>query len=111
MQAIALRYEGVGAPEVVAKGEGLVTEIFIETARECGVPMYDDPQVAALLSRPEPSDEIPEKLYLAVARIIAFAYTVAGKMPPCPTTPKKDNRWPTVDAASISAISTGSVTP
>lgn len=86
LQAVALRYEGVGAPKITAKGEGLVAEKIIETARECGVPMYDDPQLAALLSKLELGDEIPETLYLAVARIIAFAYMVAGKTPPLPDT-------------------------
>ena len=86
LQAVALRYEGIGAPKVTAKGEGLLAEKIIETARECGIPMYDDPQLAALLSRLELGDEIPETLYLAVARIIAFAYMVAGKTPPLPDT-------------------------
>ncbi len=86
LQAVALRYEGVGAPKVTAKGEGLLAEKIIETARECGVPMYDDPQLAALLSKLELGDEIPETLYLAIARIIAFAYMVAGKTPPLPDT-------------------------
>ena len=84
LQAVALRYEGVGAPKVTAKGEGLLAEKIIETARDCGVPMYDDPQLAALLSKLELGDDIPETLYLAVARIIAFAYMVAGKTPPLP---------------------------
>jgi len=86
LQAVALRYEGVGAPKVTAKGEGLLAEKIIETARECGVPMYDDPQLAALLSKLELGDEIPETLYLAIARVIAFAYMVAGKTPPLPDT-------------------------
>ena len=79
LQAVALRYEGEGAPKVTAKGEGLLAERIIKSAQECGVPMYDDPQLAALLSRLELGDEIPEALYLAVARIIAFAYMVSGR--------------------------------
>jgi flagellar biosynthesis protein len=80
-RAIALYYDGETAPKVSAKGEGFVAERIVEIARAHGIPLYDDPQLAGLLARVELGDEIPEALYVAVARVIAFAYMVAGKFP------------------------------
>jgi len=81
-KAIALRYEGQGAPRVVAKGSGEVAKHILAVAAEHGIPLHTDPQLLLLLSRLELGDEIPENLYIAVAQIIAFAYFVSGKTPP-----------------------------
>ncbi|MEK7323206.1 MAG: EscU/YscU/HrcU family type III secretion system export apparatus switch protein [Pseudomonadota bacterium] len=81
-KAVALRYEGKGAPRVVAKGGGEVAKHILAVAAEHGIPLHADPQLLSLLSRLELGDEIPENLYIAIARIIAFAYFVSGKAPP-----------------------------
>src|SRR5690606_40700331 len=49
--AVALHYTGSGAPRVVAKGGGKVAERIIETARQHNVPLQEDAQLAAALSR------------------------------------------------------------
>lgn len=72
--AVALRYEvGTGAPRVVAKGKGYVAARIRERATEHHVPMVADVQLArALHSACKLGEEIPEYLYTAVARVLAF---------------------------------------
>ena len=77
--AVALHYNGNGAPRVVAKGGGLIAERILETAREHKVPLQEDAALAATLSRIELGREIPRELFVAVAHVLAFAWAVAGK--------------------------------
>jgi flagellar biosynthesis protein len=77
--AVALHYNGNGAPRVTAKGGGIVAEKIIETAREHKVPLQEDAALAATLSRIELGREIPRELFVAVAHVLAFAWAVAGK--------------------------------
>jgi flagellar biosynthesis protein len=70
--AVALLYEGSDAPKVVASGQGWVGEKIIETAREHGVPIEENPALAQALSTIEIDEEIPEALYRAVAEILSF---------------------------------------
>lgn len=80
--AVALLYEGNSAPRITAKGEGKIAEQIFRIAKEHGVPLENDPQLAAILSQIPVGDEIPETLYRAIAEVIAFAYLVSGKRPP-----------------------------
>jgi flagellar biosynthesis protein len=77
--AVALHYNGNGAPRVVAKGGGDVAERIIETAREHNVPLQEDAALASTLARLDLGREIPRELYVAVAQVLAFAWAVAGK--------------------------------
>lgn len=77
--AVALHYNGNGAPRVTAKGHGLVAERIIETAREHRVPLEEDAALAASLSRLDLGTEVPRELYVAVAHVLAFAWAVTGK--------------------------------
>ena len=52
---------------------------LIRHARENNIPFHEDIELVGLLARLDLGDEIPEKLYVAVARVIAFAYQVAGR--------------------------------
>jgi flagellar biosynthesis protein len=70
--AVALLYEGVNTPKVVASGQGWLGEKIVETAREHGVPIEDNPALAQALSTIEIDEEIPEALYRAVAEILSF---------------------------------------
>lgn len=70
--AIALEYEPGGTPMVTAKGEGLVAQKIIDTAREHGIPIEQKPILAEALSRIELDTPIPVELYKAVAEVIAF---------------------------------------
>jgi flagellar biosynthesis protein len=70
--AVALEYDGQAAPRVTAKGRGEVAERIVETAREHGVPVEDNPILAEALSAVELDDHIPPELYQSVAQVIAF---------------------------------------
>ncbi|MBV9994884.1 MAG: EscU/YscU/HrcU family type III secretion system export apparatus switch protein [Caulobacteraceae bacterium] len=70
--AVALSYERPRAPKVVAVGRGWLGEKIIETAREHGVPLRNDPALAEALAGVELESEIPEALYQAVAAVIAY---------------------------------------
>ncbi len=77
--AVALHYNGNGAPRVVAKGGGPIAERIMETAREHKVPLEEDAALAATLSRLDLGTEVPRELYVAVAHVLAFAWAVTGK--------------------------------
>jgi flagellar biosynthesis protein len=77
--AVALHYNGNGAPRVVAKGGGVVADKIIETAREHRIPLEEDAALAASLSRLDLGAEVPRELYVAVANVLAFAWAVTGK--------------------------------
>lgn len=77
--AVAIRYDrgGSGAPKVVAKGTDHVALRIREIAAEAGVPVVEDPPLArALHGACEIDGEIPYHLYLAVARLLAFVYSL-----------------------------------
>jgi flagellar biosynthesis protein len=80
-RAIALEYDGNSAPHITAIGHDALAEQIIAMARENGVPMMENRELAALLSQLELGDEIPETLYRCVAQIIAFAYRLRGRVP------------------------------
>jgi len=79
--AVALVYDGTRtAPEVVAKGQDLVAAQIRRIAEENDVPVISDPPLArALHASVEVGQIIPEELYAAVARVLAFVYRVAGR--------------------------------
>lgn len=80
--AIALRYDGDGAPKVTAAGRQALADRIRKLAAEAGIPEYPDPELAEVLAQVPLGEEIPEALYLAVAQVIAFSYYVAGRTPP-----------------------------
>jgi flagellar biosynthetic protein FlhB len=78
--AVALKYEGkeMSAPKVVAKGAENVAEKIKEIARKNGVPIIEDKPLARLLFKLEIGSFIPEELYRAVAKILAYVYKMRG---------------------------------
>jgi flagellar biosynthesis protein FlhB len=75
--AIALQYERgkMIAPTVIAKGAGTVAEKIKEVARKASVPIVENKTLAQALYKSVGLDEIiPEKLYKAVAEILAYVY-------------------------------------
>ncbi len=77
--AVALRWDGDGAPRVTAKGSGEVADRILALAREHRVPLREDRALVAVLSKVELEQQIPPGLYKAVAEVIAFAYALQGK--------------------------------
>lgn len=78
--AVALEYNGQGAPRVTAKGQGELAERIVETGREHGVAVEQNAVLAQALSAVELDDEIPEDLYRAVAQVISFVLSLRGEL-------------------------------
>jgi flagellar biosynthesis protein len=78
-RAAALRYDGVGAPTVVAAGRGQLAEKILEAAQAAGVPVREDADLARALAALEIGTEIPEQLYAAVAEAIVWAASLSGR--------------------------------
>lgn len=74
---VALNYEAPDAPRVVASGRGLIGQKIIEAAQAHGVPIEKNAVLAEALSTIELETEIPERLYMAVAEILAFVLRAA----------------------------------
>jgi flagellar biosynthesis protein len=79
-KAVALKYEPGRdkAPHVTAKGAGQVADKIIELARKHGIPVKDDPDLVAILSKLDIQEEIPAELYVIVAELLAFVYKLNG---------------------------------
>lgn len=71
-RAVALRYDGLGAPRVSAKGDNWLAEEILALATENGIPIHHDAALVGLLAQLELDQEIPEALWQAVAEILAF---------------------------------------
>lgn len=79
--AIALTYDGTNAPTVSATGQDELAREMIRIAQENGVPLYEDPDLAALLSRLDLGEAIPETLYRVIAEILAYSFYLQGFTP------------------------------
>jgi len=81
--AVALKHElgKPDAPRVVASGRGSFAERIIEKAVEKDVPIHKDDDLASLLSNLSVPSFIPEELFEAVARVLAFVYRINDKIP------------------------------
>ena len=80
--AVALMYDRdvMAAPQVVAKGKGVIARKIRELAEEHGVPIVENRPLAwALYESAEIGDEVPEKLYRGVAEILAMVYKLKKK--------------------------------
>jgi len=83
--AVALKYDDttMGAPKVIAKGKDLIAKRIREVATEHGVPLFSAPPLARVLFRTsEIGDEIPARLYTAVAQILAYIYQLNETLRP-----------------------------
>lgn len=80
-KAVALRYdqEKENAPRVVASGKGATAENIIKIAELHNLPIRSDEDLVELLSKVEIDKEIPEKLYVAVAEVFKFIYTLTNR--------------------------------
>ncbi len=72
-KAIGLRYDGKDAPTVVARGFDGLAEDIIAAAKDAGVLVHEDPELANFLAKLDVGDEIPSDIYIIIAELIAFA--------------------------------------
>jgi flagellar biosynthetic protein FlhB len=79
--AIALRYESTrGAPEVLAKGAGVIAAAIRAQAEKHGVPIVHEPVLTrALYKACDVGQLIPVELYEAVAHLLAFVFGLRAK--------------------------------
>lgn len=80
-RATALSYDrgADGAPKVVATGRDLLADRILETAREAGVPIREDPALLRALEGLELGQEIPHDLFGAVAEALVWAYKLDAR--------------------------------
>jgi len=80
-KAVALQYNPPKdrAPKVTAKGSGLIAEKIIELAKTHGIPIQEDPALVQILSHLDYHQEIPPSVYIVVAEILAFIYSLNNK--------------------------------
>ena len=72
-KAVALQYSpGDNAPVIVASGMGYLAEKIVETAADCGVPIYEDNSLSTILTQLQLGQEIPESLYQAIVEIYVY---------------------------------------
>jgi flagellar biosynthesis protein len=91
-KAVALHYDQVAPPRVVAAGTGDTARLIAETARKLGTPLMADPNLVEALSALELDDTIPEELFVAAAVVLAWAYWLQGKEPPRRDQGRTDDR-------------------
>ncbi len=78
--AVALKYDKNDiAPRVIAKGKGEIAEKIIQKAEKEGIKTIENENLVEDLISLEIGQAIPEKLYMAVAEILAFVYELDKK--------------------------------
>lgn len=97
-KAVALHWDWQSAPRVTASGSGATAEEILRLAEEHGVPLQSDPILTEALVQIPVGDEIPQALYVAVAEVLSFVFTLEGITPsesevlPAEE-PDKNRRW------------------
>ncbi len=72
-KAAAISYKpGMAAPEITASGKGRIAENIIEEAKNNDIPVYQDKNLANLLTELEIGSQIPPEVYELVAKILVF---------------------------------------
>jgi len=64
----------MSAPQVVAKGRGIVAEKLITMARENGIPIVENKLLVEMLDNLNLNQQIPGELYQVVAEILVAVY-------------------------------------
>ena len=84
-KAVSLKYapESDRAPKVTAKGQGKIAEKIIEIAKENDIYIHEDPDMIEVLSKLDINEEIPQDLYVVVAELLAFVYSLNKNMSRC----------------------------
>jgi flagellar biosynthesis protein len=82
IRAVALKYKMYEnhAPVVVAKGRGILAEKILEIAKANNIPIREDADLVALLSKVDLMGEVPPELYKVVAEILSYIYKINKKL-------------------------------
>ena len=79
---IMMKYDSkkMAAPRLVAKGADLIAQKINEIALQHDIPIVEDkPLAQAIYKSVDIGDEIPEKLFQAVAQVLAYIYRLRDK--------------------------------
>ncbi|MEI7640460.1 MAG: EscU/YscU/HrcU family type III secretion system export apparatus switch protein [bacterium] len=80
-KAVAVHYEKEDtAPQIVAKGKGLVAEKIMALAKENNIPLYEDSDLIEVLSKLDLGQEIPPELYKLIAEVLIYVYKANNKV-------------------------------
>ncbi len=74
-KGVALEYNGI-SPRVVAKAQGVLLKKMLQIAEENSIEVYRDSDLVELLYTIDSGEQIPEELFGAVARVMAYCYEV-----------------------------------
>lgn len=78
--AVALAYKaGQTAPQVVAKGRGLVAAEIIAQAKENGLFIHESKDLVALLMQVDLDQNIPPTLYRVIAELLTWLHYIDSK--------------------------------
>jgi len=74
--AVAMRYDvdRDKAPMILATGRGPIADEIIRVAEDNKIPLYEDTELAGLLSKLELDTEVPPELYVLVAEVLFFVF-------------------------------------
>ncbi|MCB0394457.1 MAG: flagellar biosynthesis protein FlhB [Bdellovibrionales bacterium] len=80
--AVAIKYDaGLPAPQVVAKGAGVVAEKIKELARTHNIPILENKPLARTIFKSiKIGQVIPRELYKAVAEVLSYVYKLKRKV-------------------------------
>lgn len=79
-KAVALRYDAsLPAPFLIAKGAGGTVERMRDLARDFGIPVLEDEDLAGFLFPLDPGEMVPEEYWEIVARVYAFIAELEGR--------------------------------
>ena len=74
-KGVALRYDG-GTPFILSVAESYLLNKMLAIAERNNIPVYEDKNLAELLSRLPVGAAIPEDLFEAVVKVFAFCYGI-----------------------------------
>ena len=72
---VALEYSG-DLPRVLAVARGMLFDRLIRIAREHNITIYNDANLAQVLSQLPVGSDIPEFLFKAVTKVLAYCYKI-----------------------------------
>jgi flagellar biosynthesis protein len=77
-KAAALKYDVEKSPvsEITAMGYDSLARRIVKRAKEANVPVVEDVALVSALLSLEIGDSVPENLYRAVAKVLAFLYNL-----------------------------------
>lgn len=79
-KVIALKYNRKQdtAPQVIAKGKGIVADKIMDIAKKENIVIYEDKELVEQLMQYDMGENIPAELYEAVAGVLAYVYSIDG---------------------------------